>query len=409
MQLFAPNLNHSDFDLRHFYAIMVEIFYGVNFVGTITQRKLKDGTIRYRAEIRINKKGFPEYKESQTFGSKKIAAGWIAKREAEIEKNPEILFGQEEVIDLTLTDAINKYLAEVGGDYGRTKTYSLKLIQKFPIARHVITEIKSTHIAEHVALRKAGIDSLRLLPVASSTLQHELLHIRGVLSHAAVMWDIDIDLNAFDKATSQLRKTRQISSSQKRERLPTNEELLVLTKYFSQKWRNTNYSYPMHLIIWFAIFSCRREAEITRMELRDFDSFNHSWKIRDLKNPTGSKGNHKDFNVLPSCKKIIEILSQTEIRKRMLRRGYSEEYLIPLSPKTIGAEFRKACKLLGIEDLKFHDLRHEGCTRLAEQGLTIPQIQQVSLHDSWGSLERYVSVKKRKAVITIEQLDEFFY
>ena len=87
MQLFAPNLNHSDFDLRHFYAIMVEIFYGVNFVGTITQRKLKDGTIRYRAEIRINKKGFPEYKESQTFGSKKIAAGWIAKREAEIEKN----------------------------------------------------------------------------------------------------------------------------------------------------------------------------------------------------------------------------------------------------------------------------------------------------------------------------------
>jgi hypothetical protein len=36
------------------------------------------------------------------------------------------------------------------------------------------------------------------------------------------MWDIDIDLNAFDKATAQLRKTRQISSSQKRDRLPTN-------------------------------------------------------------------------------------------------------------------------------------------------------------------------------------------
>ncbi len=377
-------------------------------MGTITQRKLKDGTIRYRAEIRINRKNLPQHKESQTFGSKKIAAGWIAKREAEIEKNPEILFGQEEIIDLTLTDAINKYLAEVGAEYGRTKIYSLKLIQKFPIARHIITEIKSSHIAEHVALRKRGIEKMGLAPIVSSTIQHELLHIRGVLSHAAIMWDVDIDLNAFDKATSQLRKTRQISSSQKRDRLPTNEELLALTRYFSQKWRKTNYSYPMHLIIWFAILSCRRQAEITRMELGDFDSLNHSWKIRDLKNPTGSKGNHKDFNVLPSCKKIIESLTRTEVRKRMLGRGYSDRYLVPLSPKTIGAEFRKACKLLGIEDLRFHDLRHEGCTRLAEEGFTIPQIQQVSLHDSWGSLERYVSVKKRKEVITIETLDEFF-
>ena len=375
-------------------------------MGTITQRKLVNGSIRYRAEIRINRKDLPIYKESKTFGSKKVAAIWLAKREAEIEENPEILFGQEDVIDLTLSNAISKYLAEVGAEYGRTKTYSLKLIQKFPIARHVITKIKSTHIAEHVALRKKGIEDLGLDPVASSTLQHELLHIRGVLSHAAVMWDIDIDLNAFDKATAQLRKTRQISSSQKRDRLPTNDELMALTKYFVQKWRNPNYSYPMHLIIWFAIYSCRREAEITRMKLIDFDRHNNSWKIRDLKNPTGSKGNHKEFNVLPECKKIIELLLETEVRARMLKRGYGDEYLIPLSPKTIGGEFRKACKLLGIDDLRFHDLRHDGCTRLAEQGFTIPQIQQVSLHDSWGSLERYVSVKQRKETLSFEKLSE---
>ena len=291
-------------------------------MGTITQRKLVDGSIRYRAEIRINRKDLPIYKESKTFGSKKVAAIWLAKREAEIEENPEILFGQEDVIDLTLSNAISK----------------------FPIARHVITKIKSTHIAEHVALRKNGIEDLGLVPIASSTLQHELLHIRGVLSHAAVMWDIDIDLNAFDKATAQLRKTRQISSSQKRDRLPTNEELVALTQYFVNKWRNPAYSYPMHLIIWFAIYSCRREAEITRMKLSDFDSHNNLWKIRDLKNPTGSKGNHKEFNVLPPCKKIIELLSEQEVRSRMLKRGYGEEYLIPLSPKTIGGEFRKACK-----------------------------------------------------------------
>ena len=72
-------------------------------MGTITQRKLVNGSIRYRAEIRINRKDLPIYKESKTFGSKKVAAIWLAKREAEIEENPEILFGQEDVIDLTLS------------------------------------------------------------------------------------------------------------------------------------------------------------------------------------------------------------------------------------------------------------------------------------------------------------------
>ena len=106
---------------------------------------------------------------------------------------------------------------------------------------------------------------------------------------------------------------------------------------------------------------------------------------------------------------MITLLRTSSIRERMLKRGYYENYLIPLSPKTIGSEFRKACKLLGIDDLKFHDLRHEGCTRLAEQGFTIPQIQQVSLHDSWGSLERYVSIKKRNSVVILEEISYLLF
>jgi hypothetical protein len=39
------------------------------------------------------------------------------------------------------------------------------------------------------------------------------------------MWDVNVDLAGFDKATAQLRKTRQISSSGKRDRLPTTAEL----------------------------------------------------------------------------------------------------------------------------------------------------------------------------------------
>ena len=370
-------------------------------MGTISQRKLADGTIRFRAEIRISRKGFANFKESKTFSSMRLAQKWLAMREEEIEENPDILLGRSDVTNITLANAIDKYLDEVGNEYGRTKTYCLRLIQKFPIAQYIITKIKPADISEHVALRKAGYAKLDLKPIATSTLQHELLHIRGVLSHAHAMWDVNVDLAGFDKATAQLRKTRQISSSGKRDRLPTTAELRKLTEYFYRKWQKPVYSYPMHLIMWFAIFSCRRESEITEMLLADYDEDNEVWKVRDLKNPNGSKGNHKEFTVLEPCRKIIELLQVKSTRKRMLNRGYDKDLLIPLSPKTIGGEFRNACKILGIEDLRFHDLRHEGCTRLAEQGLTIPQIQQVSLHDSWGSLERYVSVKKRKKTIEL--------
>ncbi|NNG77747.1 tyrosine-type recombinase/integrase [Acinetobacter sp. ANC 4277] len=375
-------------------------------MGSITVRKGADGSVNYRAAIRINRKGFPTYSESKTFHSKKLAENWLKKREVEIQESPDILLGKEQLIDLTLSDAIDKYLDEVGNEYGRTKRYSLLLIKKLPIARNIITKIKSVHLAEHVASRKAGIPKLGLEPIATSTQQHELLHIRGVLSHAAVMWDLDIDLNSFDKTTAQLRKTRQISSSKKRDRLPTREELIALTNYFAERWKQNRYSskYPMHLIMWFAIFSCRREAELTRLFLKDNDLHHSTWKVHDLKNPNGSKGNHKFFDVLDSGKEIIKRLMHPDVRERMLKLGHDENLLLPLNPKSMGKEFREACKMLGIEDLRFHDLRHEGCTRLAEQSFTIPEIQKVSLHDSWSSLQRYVSVKARRNVMQFEEV-----
>ena len=375
-------------------------------MGSITVRKGADGSMNYRAAIRMNRKGYPVYSESKTFHSKKMAENWLKKREVEIQENPDILLGKEQLIDLTLSDAIDKYLDEVGSEYGRTKRYSLLLIKKLPIARNIITKIKSVHLAEHVASRKAGIPQLRLEPIATSTQQHELLHIRGVLSHAAVMWNLDIDLNSFDKTTAQLRKTRQISSSKKRERLPSSDELIALTRYFVERWKLNRYGtkYPMHLIIWLAIFSCRREAELTRLFLNDYDQHHSMWKVHDLKNPNGSKGNHKTFEVLQPCKALIDRLMDDDVRSRMLKLGHDSGLLLPLNPKSMGKEFREACKILGIEDLHFHDLRHEGCTRLAEQSLTIPEIQKVSLHDSWSSLQRYVSVKSRRNVIQLNEV-----
>lgn len=59
----------------------------------------------------------------------------------------------------------------------------------------------------------------------------------------------------------------------------------------------------------------------------------------------------------------------------------------------MSAAFTRACKLLGIDDLHLHDMRHEGTSRLFEMGLTIPRVAAVTGHRSRASLQRYTHLR----------------
>ena len=100
----------------------------------------------------------------------RLAQKWLAMREEEIEENPEILLGRSDVTNITLANAIEKYLDEVGNEYGRTKTYCLRLIQKFPIAQNNKKKIKPADISDHVALRQNGYDKLGMVQSFESSL-----------------------------------------------------------------------------------------------------------------------------------------------------------------------------------------------------------------------------------------------
>ena len=194
-------------------------------MGSIFIRTLSDGTLRYRAVIRMQRKDYPAFRESKTFTTKRIAEKWVKKREAEIEHNPDILSGNQHEKSITLSDAIDLYLNETEGVYSKTKVNALKLIKKFPIAKKSIMKLNIMDLSDHVALRKTYCPKVKVGPVVPITILHELLQIRSLLTHASVMWETPVDLNSFDRTTAQLRKTRQISASRIRDRLPTNSEL----------------------------------------------------------------------------------------------------------------------------------------------------------------------------------------
>lgn len=144
--------------------------------------------------------------------------------------------------------------------------------------------------------------------------------------------------------------------------------------------------------MWLDIYTGRRLGELPRLEIKNYDRHNKKWFLEGIKHPNGSKGNDKWFVVSDAAAAIIEELLKPEIRKKMLLRGGDDRYLIPCHEESISRSWQKIKKQAKIQDLHFHDLRHEAATRLAEQGLTIPQIQQYTLHDDWNSLKRYVNL-----------------
>lgn len=77
-------------------------------------------------------------------------------------------------------------------------------------------------------------------------------------------------------------------------------------------------------------------------------------------------------------------------RVRAMRDGatYHEPETFDRRPAT------RACKLLDIKDLRFHDMRHEGVSRLFEMGWNIPHVAAVSGHRSWVGLKRYTHIRE---------------
>lgn len=185
-------------------------------------------------------------------------------------------------------------------------------------------------------------------------------------------------MGIFDRATTILRAEKLIAKSKERDRRPTRDELWRLSRYFGKKSRSKT---PMLHLMWFAIYSARRMSEITRLEWADNNNERKTGMVRDAKHPRDKKGNHRRFKYTASAWKIVQ------------KQAKSGNLIFPYNPETVGELFTRACKVLAIYDLHFHDLRHDAASRLFEAGYGIEQVQLFTLHENWQTLKRYTHLR----------------
>lgn len=78
---------------------------------------------------------------------------------------------------------------------------------------------------------------------------------------------------------------------------------------------------------------------------------------------------------------------------RLPQDAEKDRRLFTLDTKQVDYRWRKARKAAGVRGLHFHDLRHEGLSRMAEKGLTIGELAEQSGHRTAQVLLRYVNAK----------------
>jgi Phage integrase family. len=187
-----------------------------------------------------------------------------------------------------------------------------------------------------------------------------------------------VSLDALTDARHELRSRKLITKSRWRDRRVSHNEDAMLTEHFGTP--DPRAVIPMLDIYQFALATGRRQEEITRLRRADLDRKNGVAWLNDVKHPTQKKGNRMKFRMLESAWEIIE-------------RQPPGEFVFPYKPDSIGTAFARACKILGIDGLTFHDLRHEATSRLFERGYQIQEVAQFTLHRSWATLKRYTHLQ----------------
>lgn len=342
-------------------------------MGTISKRKRADGTEAYTAQIRLKENGVIVHTEAQTFTKKALAQVWLTKREASLqEARARGELGRDKV---TVGDLLDYYVQQAKGvtDWGRSKTSDIKRLRECGLANKDARLLTTADLVEYAKGRRL-VDG-----AGPATVLNDIVWLRQAFLSGSAIFDIAQPLAAVNAAKQELLRTKTISKPAQRKRRLSKQEEETLQSYFGS--RDNRAQIPMGDILSFALLSARRQEEICRLKWVDVDFDKRIGWLDDVKHPTQKTGNRRDFRILKEALEVIE------------RQPRTSEYVFPYNSKSVGAAFTRACHVLCLEDLRFHDLRHEATSRLFERGYSIQEVAQFTLHESWATLKRYTHLK----------------
>lgn len=307
-------------------------------------------------QVQIRRQGYKPI--ARSFNKRTDAEEWARHKEVQADRR-ELLPAKDAMAQYRVRDVLERYRKEIT-PYKKSKvqediTIQFLLRQRF--ADLTFDVLNKTHIAE--------FRDMRLKTVKPATFTREIAVLQHALEIASREWGLPIRGNP----VKQIKKPR-INNARSR-RLSTDEQskLIEGTKSCLNPWIR-----PMIL---FALHTGMRQSEIINLQWQEIDLGK-----RVLHIPVTKNGHSRTIPLTHEAIATLSTLSNP-------RSGN----VFDLTIGSFRQSWKRLIKRTGIEDLHFHDLRHEAISRFFERGLSVPEVALISGHRDYRMLFRYTHLK----------------
>ncbi len=329
---------------------------------TIECRMAPDGAVTYRAKVRI--KGARQV--SSSFTRKTDAARWGHATEAAIREDR--YFKSSAAKNNTLADAIDRYVCEVFPRKPRTAKFQARQLGwwRAELGHLFLGDVTASAISEARArlLSQPGRGKRSRGPATANRYMAVLAHL---LSVAAREWEW-LEINA-------AHKLRKLKEPRGRDRFLSEDDcarLLVACKSSS----NPN----LHDVVVLAISTGMRRNEILSLRFDQVDLTRGMIYLYDTKN-----GERRG---VPLAGTALELMGQ-RAQLKVDECGLVFAGKTGITPFDIRKPWYGALHATGLQDVRFHDLRHTAASFLAKQGASLAEIGAILGHKSATMTKRY--------------------
>ncbi len=308
-------------------------------------------------QVLVRRKGFPT--ACRTFHLKSDADQWARYMETKADRGD--LPASIKILDsYRLRDILERYRDEVtvkkrGAKFERCV---INAFLRLPIAGLTLAQVGTTHFAKY--------REMRLKTVSPATVNRQLGIIRHAFEVAIKEWGIPMRENPLV-----CLKRLSVNNSRKR-RLYAGEYEAI--EQATSSCRN-HFILP---IIKMALHTGMRRGELLNLRWGDIDTDKRTLFIPLAKNGHSRK--------IPLSRDALSVLEDVKLTSQ-------SDIVFPISANSVRLSWERLIKRAGINDLHFHDLRHEAISRFFEKGLSVPEVALISGHRDFRMLFRYTHLK----------------
>jgi integrase len=304
---------------------------------------------------------------TKTFITRRDAEHWARLTESELERG--LYVCPAEAQRTTLTDALDRYEREVSKQKKShcVEKYYIRHWKGSKLAPLALSAIRSSDVAQYRDMRlKAGL--------STTSVKHELALLSHLFSVAGREWGME-------SLGNPVKMIRQPSFARGRERRVSDAEVDAVCMYVTAE---------IAVCIRLALHTAMRRGELLKLRWSNIDFSKSTATLHDTKN---------------GDRRVVPLSSEAQLVLNRIPRRIDGQ-VFGVDPSTLSHSFlaavRQAWKAYAsaggtcahfLVDMHFHDLRHEGVSRLFEKGLNVMEVASISGHKTLAMLQRYTHLK----------------